>query len=98
MNVLAQKVKNTALFTPDEKVEILAAIDTFSDSDKAQLTDIVEEYDRKFDNITATFKQNMINHLDDMEKKMPQGNMEKFREAIKKIKSGLDMAMPNPAS
>lgn len=98
MNALAQKVKNTALFTPDEKVEILAAIDTFSDSDKNELSDIVDEYDREFSNITANFKQNMVNHLDQMQTNSPQGSTEKFREAVEKIKSGLDLAIPSPTS
>ena len=82
---LKQKIKNTALFTSDEKVEILVALDTFSESDTAQLEDIVDEYDRKFVQITHTFKQNMMSELDAIEKK--SANM---HDAVEKIKSGLN--------
>jgi hypothetical protein len=98
MKDLAQKIKNTALFSSDEKVEILASIETFSDSDKLQLADIVDEYDRKFSDILSTFKQNMNSKLDEMEKSTSPANVDTMREAVGKIKSGLDVIAVSPTS
>ena len=98
MKDLAQKIKNTALFSSDEKVEILASIETFSDSDKLQLADIVDEYDRKFSDILSTFKQNMNSKLDEMEKTTSPASVDTMREAVGKIKSGLDVIAVSPTS
>ena len=98
MNDLKQKVKNTALFTPDEKIEILASIDTFSDSDKAQLGDIVDEYDREYVKIMANFRQSMVSELDSIVKKTPPADLARMHEAVAKIKSGLDVISTSPTS
>jgi len=98
MKDLAQKIKNTALFSSDEKVEILASIETFSDSDKLQLADIVDEYDRKFSDILSTFKQNMNSKLDEMEKTTSPASVDTMREAVGKIRSGLDAIAVSPTS
>lgn len=91
MNGLKQKIKYTALFTPEEKIEILVAIDTFSQSDTKQLTDIVDEYDRKFAIILSIFKQNMNTKLDEIEQSTSPDNAAQMRDAVSKIKSGLDV-------
>lgn len=98
MSDLAQQVKNTPLFTSDEKVEILAAMATFSESDRMQLADIISEYDQQFDAILATFKQNMNTKLDEMEKNISSSNAVLMREAVGKIKSGLDVIAVRPTS
>ena len=98
MNTLKLKIKNTALFTPEEKIEVLAGIDTFTESDKTQLADIVDEYDRKFAVILSTFKRNMIAELDTIEKNTPKTGASRMREAVDKIKSGLDVVAAPPTS
>lgn len=98
MSDLAQQVKNTPLFTSDEKVEILAAMATFSESDRMQLADIISEYDQQFDAILATFKQNMNSKLDEMEKHASPANVITMREAVEKIKSGIDAIAVRPTS
>lgn len=98
MNDLKQKVKNTALFTSDEKIEILASVDTFSDSDKAQLGDIVDEYDREYVKIMSNFKQCMVSELDSIEKKTSPADLARMHEAVAKIKSGLDVVTTSSTS
>lgn len=98
MTDLNHKIKNTALFTPEEKIEILTAIDTFSQSDKTQLGDIIDEYDHKFAGILSNFKQNMISQLSEIEKKTSKANLSRMREAVEKIKSGLDVVAAPPTS
>ena len=98
MSDLAKQIKFTTLFTSEEKLEILASLDTFSESDRSQLAEIVAEYDQKFDSILTTFKQNMNSKLDEMEKKTPPASLGLMREAVGKIKSGLDAIAVRPTS
>lgn len=98
MSDLAKQVKFTTLFTSDEKIEILASLDTFSHADREQLADIISEYDQQFDSILATFKQNMNTKLDEMEKNTSPANVIAMREAVEKIKSGLDAIAVRPTS
>ncbi len=98
MSDLAKQIKLTTLFTSDEKIDILASLDTFSESDRIQLKDIVAEYDQKFDSILVTFKQNMNSKLDEMVKNTPSTNVTTMRKAVAKIKSGLDAIAVRPTS
>lgn len=98
MSDLIQKVKNTALFTSDEKVEILSAMATFSESDREQLGGIISEYDQQFNLILKTFKQNMNSKLDEMEKTTSPASVDTMREAVGKIRSGLDAIAVSPTS
>ncbi len=89
MNDLKYKIKNTSLFTPEEKVEILTALDTFSEHDVKELESIIDEYDGKYKNILQTFRQNMFEELESIEKKTPPEKLAQMKQAIEKIKSGL---------
>ncbi len=98
MSDLAKQIKFTTLFTSEEKIDILASFDTFSESDREQLADIIAEYDQKFDSILTTFKQNMNSKLDEMEKNTSPASAGSMREAVGKIKSGLDAIAVRPTS
>lgn len=91
MSNLKQKIKRTALFTSDEKVEILAAIDTFSDSDITELESIIDEYDGKYKEILSTFRKNMFEELDSIQAKTPKNTVMQMEQAIDQIKSGLNV-------
>lgn len=91
MTILKGKIKRTALFTQEEKVEILAAIDTFSKHDVDELESIIDEYDRKYKKIVTTFRQNMFDELDRIQKQTSPENLEHMKKAIEKIKSGLSV-------
>lgn len=88
---LKQKIKKTTLFAPDEKVDILTSIDTFSQHDLTELESILDEYDDKCKEILVTFRQNMVQELDNIQKNSPNGGKAQMKEAVKKIKSGLDV-------
>lgn len=89
MNNLKQKIKQTVLFTPDEKVDILVAYDTFLDLDVKELESIIDEYDEKYTQILATFRRNMIQELDTIQGKIPSKKLELMKKAVDTIKSGL---------
>jgi hypothetical protein len=89
MQDLKQKIQHTALFTPEEKVEILANIDTFSPSDIQGLTSIVDEYDAKHAQIVTTFKENMLSELDAIGKNASPDRAQKMQAAVEQIRSGI---------
>ena len=95
MNNLKQKIKNTALFAPDEKIDILVAIDTFSASDITELESIVDEYDAKYRDIMQTFKTNMVSELDMMVTKAKPESKVRISEAVDKMKKGFTAVIPN---
>ena len=91
MSNLKQKIKQTALFTPDEKVEILTAIDNFSELDSKELESIIDEYDSTFKGTLSTFRKNMYEELDSIQAKTSKDKLSQMKQAIDKIKSGLDV-------
>lgn len=91
MNVLKRKIQKTALFTPDEKAEILGAFDTFPDSDIRELESIIDAYDAKYVKILATFRQNMSEELDTIQAKTPPEKVSQMRKAIAQIRNGLNV-------
>ena len=91
---LKRKVQNTALFTPQEKIEILTAFDTFSDEDKTKLRGIIDEYDAKYKTITGRFKQHIKEELDSIEKDASAEEKAQVKTSVDKIRSGLDAVIP----
>lgn len=91
MSDLKQKIKNTALFIPEEKVDILAAIDTFSDNDILELESIIDEYDGTYKGMLSTFRKSMFEELDSIQAKTSKDKLSQMKQAIDKIKSGLDV-------
>lgn len=89
MKTLKQKIRDTQLFVPEEKVEILAAIDTFSEHDIQELESIVDEYDAKYKGILSTFRQNMFEELERIQKQTSPEKLAQMKHATEKIKSGL---------
>ena len=64
MKTVQQKIRDTVLFIPEEKVEILVAFESFSQLDREQLEDIIDEYDKEYQNITKKFKDAMFQELE----------------------------------
>lgn len=95
MNQLKQKIQATALFTPQEKIDILVSVDTFSDDDKTKLEAIIDEYDAKYTTITQTFKTNMLGELDGIVKDAKPEDKNRMNAAADKIKTGLDIVIPD---
>ena len=95
MDPLKKKIQDTALFTPQEKIEILASFDTFSRDDKTKLEAIIDEYDAKYKTITGTFKQRMNEELEGIEKDAAPDQKTQVKTSTDKIRTGLDAVIPN---
>jgi len=54
---LKQKIKETTLFSDEDKIAILAAIDTYSSDDTKQLEAIIDEFDTKYHSAVFEYKK-----------------------------------------
>lgn len=95
MDPLKQKIKDTQLFTPQEKIDILASFDTIGDEDKKKLVVIIDEYDAKHKKITGTFKAGMVEELDGMVRDARPEDQDRVVGSVGKIKAGMDVVIPN---
>lgn len=89
MDGLKVKIKQTALFTDQDKIEIISAVDNFPEKDRQELADIIDEYDAKHAKITQQFKDNMLAELIAIENDADTGDKEKIASATQKIRNGL---------
>ncbi len=89
MNTLKQKIKNTALLAPDEKVDILAAMDGYSESDLKELEAIIDEYDAAHANIIKTFEKNVTGELDAIIAGADPSKKPQLTKAADQIRKGL---------
>lgn len=94
MDPLKQKIKDTQLFTPQEKIDILASFDTIGDEDQKKLAVIIDEYDAKHKKITQTFKTNVVEELDGIVREANPDDKNRIQQSAEKIKSGLTMVIP----
>ncbi len=67
--MLKQKIANTHLFAEYEKVAILSQLDEYSDQDKKVLEDVLNEYDRKYNEVVLSFRSRINKELDEITKK-----------------------------
>ena len=95
MDPLKQKIKDTQLFTPQEKIDILASFDTISSDDKTKLEAIIDEYDAKYTKATQTMKAGLMEELDGIVKDTKPEDKDRITESAEKIKSGLNTVIPS---
>lgn len=95
MDPLKQKIKTTLLFTPQEKIDILASFDTISSDDKTKLKVIIDEYDAKYSRATQTMKAGLIEELDGIVRDANPTDKGRVVESVDKIKAGMDVVIPN---
>lgn len=98
MKTLKQKIQATYLFDPLEKIDMLVALDTYSDAQKTALEQVIDDYDRKYEHITKTMKQNVLMTLTKVEAKEKLANKPVRLEALKKIRNGLNQLVPDAIS
>lgn len=91
MDPLKQKIKDTQLFAPQEKIDILASFDTIGEEDQKKLLVIIDEYDAKHKKITGTFKAGMVEELDGIVRDAKPEDKDRMNAAADKIKKGLDV-------
>lgn len=94
MDPLKAKIKATHLFTPQEKIDILAEFETISDEEKKKLEVIVDEYDAKYANATQTMKSGVLEELDGIVKDAKPEDKDHMTASTEKIKLGLNTIIP----
>ncbi|MBI3560037.1 hypothetical protein HY087_02840 [Candidatus Gottesmanbacteria bacterium] len=95
MDPLKKKIQETMLFAPQEKIDILASLDTISSNDKTKLEAIIDEYDAKYTKITQTFKTNVLGELDGIVRDAKSKDKDRITASAGKIKSGLASIIPS---
>lgn len=94
MDPLKKKIKETHLFTPQEKIDILAEFETISDEDKKSLETIIDEYDAKYARATQTMKAGVLEELDGIVRDAESEDKDRITASAEKIKSGLTAVIP----
>ena len=95
MRTLKQKIQATYLFDPLEKIDVLVALDTYTEAQKAILAQVIDDYDRKYQTITKTMKQNILLTLNKVEAKEKLVNKQPRLDALVKIRNGLNQLVPD---
>lgn len=89
VTTLKQKVKNTALLADEEKVDILAALDGYTETDRHELESIIDEYNTEHARILNTFEKNMDKELDAIVGSADPSKKAQLTAASNQIKQGI---------
>lgn len=95
MNLLKQKIKETTLFDAEDKINILAAIDTFPASDLSELERIIDEYDQKRNKIVGSFRDSMLKTLDSIVLNAKPEDRARIHAATDQIRLGFRTMIPD---
>ena len=87
---LKQKIQQTMLFDEEDKIAILAAVDTYSADDIEALEGIIDEFDVKHKKVIAEYKKSVYGVLDTIVSKASSQEKKKFLSASSTIRSGMD--------
>ena len=94
MQNIKQKIKNTTLFSDEEKVDILAAIDTYSHKDVIHIEAIIDEYDISRVQAGNAYRTEVFNALDTIVKQAKPVDIKRIKNATENIRHGLDTILP----
>ncbi len=89
MTPLQKKIRATTLFSLEEKVDLLIALDHMTDDQKNQLENSIDEYQEKHAVLTQQFKNDTEQHLDTLIGKTGADDKEILASA-KLMKDGLN--------
>lgn len=95
MDLLKLKIKDTQLFTPQEKIDILASFDTIGEDDKTKLEAIIDEYDAKYVRTTQTMKAGLTEELNGIARNASTHDKNRIMNSVEKIKSGMNTVIPS---
>lgn len=87
---LKLKIKSTTLFTDEDKVAILAAVDTYSADDVKALEGIIDEFDTKHSRAVSEYKKSVYGVLDGIVAKSSLSDKKRFQSAASDVRSGID--------
>lgn len=90
MQVLKLKIKNTTLLSDEDKVAVLAAIDTYQRSDTEALGKIIDEFDKTHSQSVAEYKKNVYDVLDSIAANQKPSDAPRMKSSVDQIKSGID--------
>lgn len=91
---LKLSISKTALFSPNEKVDLLVIVDTMTDTQKKGLSDIITEYDKKHHQLGQQFKKTTLEELKTLTSQ--SGDSPSIGQAGDLMKKGLDALYPEP--
>ncbi len=90
MQALKHKIQHTTLFSDDDKIAILAAVDTYTAEDVKALEGIIDEFDEKHQEAISEYKKSVYGVLDTIVAKANPSDKKRFQNAAADVRSGLD--------
>ena len=90
---LKQKIKETALFSDEDKIAILAAVDTYSGEDAKALETIIDEFDTNYKSAISEYKKSVYGVLDQIVGKAKLVEKKRMETAVSTIKTGVDVIL-----
>lgn len=93
MQALKQKIKETTLFDDDDKIAILAAVDTYESADVTALEAIIDEYDAKHRAAISEYKKSVFGVLDDIVAKAKPADKKRLQNATATIRTGVNQLL-----
>lgn len=88
-----QKIKETTLFSDEDKIAILTAIDTYPAEETKKIEAIIDEFDATYNTAVSEYKASVYFVLDDIVTKAKPSDKQRFQNATSTIKSGVEMIL-----
>ncbi|MEK7533529.1 MAG: hypothetical protein AAB542_03785 [Patescibacteria group bacterium] len=90
MQELKHKIQHTTLFSDEDKIAILAAVDTYSADDVKALEAIIDEFDTKHQEAVSEYKKSVYGVLDTIVAKASFSDKKRFQNATSDIRTGVE--------
>lgn len=90
MQQLKHKIQHTTLFSDEDKIAILAAVDTYSPEDIKALEGIIDEFDAKHSQAISEYKKSVHGVLDTIVVKVSPADKKRFQNAASDVRAGVD--------
>jgi hypothetical protein len=93
MNTLKQKIKNTLLFSAEEKIDVLIDLDTYEPDVCQQIEAIIDKYDTQVGIIRNDLKTNINNRLTNLELSLPTDQQQELHTAFDQLRQGFSVVV-----
>lgn len=93
MQQVKQKIKDTTLFSDEDKISILAAMDRYAKDDITKLEAIIDEFDAAHRLAISEYKKSINKVLDEIVSKATPDDATRLKTASSTIQSGVDMLL-----
>lgn len=81
------------LFSDEDKIAILAAVDTYGEEDTTKLEAIIDEFDATYKTAISEYKKSVYAVLDEIIQNAKPQDKQRFQNASPTIKSGVEMIL-----